>query len=89
MVVCTEMQPLAQHVMHICTGGVESEKRVVALEKLMAGHAKDLEQRKLLVSVALRWYFASSPGLYVAMRSCFCNVTLCEMIICCQSSTRL
>jgi hypothetical protein len=30
-------------------GGVESEKRVAALEKLMAGHAKGLEQRKLLV----------------------------------------
>lgn len=36
--------------MNDAAGGVESEKRVVALEKLMANHAKDLEQRKLLVS---------------------------------------
>jgi hypothetical protein len=37
------------------TGGVESEKRVAALEKLMAGHAKGLEQRKLLVRYETYW----------------------------------
>lgn len=36
-------------------GGVESEKRVAALEKLMAGHAKGLEQRKLLVRYERYW----------------------------------